>query len=77
MAIPKLKPYLSEENLGIFRNINIFKVPLFVYNNYNNNVPTTDDLSAKKKRFKSGAPHPKQKPYNIVSLRKFLSLQLL
>ena len=49
MAIPKLKPYLSEENLGIFRNINIFKVPLFVYNNYNNNVPTTDDLSAKKK----------------------------
>ena len=48
MAIPKLKPYLSEENLGIFRNINIFKVPLFVYNNYNNNVSTTDDLSAKK-----------------------------
>ena len=33
---------------SIFRNINIFKVPLFVYNNYNNNVPTTDDLSTKK-----------------------------
>ena len=65
MAIPKLKPNLSEENLGIFRNINIFKVPLFVYNNYNNNVPTTDDLSAKKKNVVRAVRHTPNKNHTI------------